>query len=75
MFTILQNNHLYPGSDLINEPPRYSLYPAPPFTSVTMLDLFLLQLLRDPARNARYTPSVEKSAQIAQSLWLSVLPW
>ena len=73
MFTIVQDAHFRPESDLIqDEQPHYSFYSGPPFTGVPMLNLLLWE---DPIRNARYNLNAKKCAQIAQSLWLSLLPW
>ena len=52
----------------------YVLFFGPPLIGVPMLDLLLLEALQDPTRNVRCQPSAEKCAQIAQSLWLRVLP-
>jgi hypothetical protein len=71
MFTILKNAAFFPGEQA---PSPYNLYPGPPLTGVPMLDLLLLEAVQDPTRNARYKLDAEKSAQIAQSLWLKVFP-
>jgi len=69
MFTILQDDQIFPSSHS-----SYRLYLGPPLTRFPMFDLLLLEAVQDPTRNARYKPDAEKCAQIAQSLWLSVLP-
>jgi len=77
VFTIRQDSEL-PGSgdeEQARRPhPSYTLYFGPPWSGVKMLDILLLEAMQDPTRNARYKLDAEKSAQIAQSLWLSVLP-
>ncbi|KIM41271.1 hypothetical protein M413DRAFT_145558 [Hebeloma cylindrosporum] len=81
MFTIVQRFHHVAESDLQDEEQThlahwsYILYLGPPLTGVLMLDRLLLEVLRDPSRNAIYRLDVEICALIAQSLWLSVLPW
>ena len=54
--------------------PSYRLYLGPPSTGLKTFDILLSEAVQDPTRNARYKLDAEKSAQIAQSLWLSVLP-
>ena len=75
MLTIVQTPQFIRGSRLIHQRPHYILYPGPPFTGFSMLDLLLLEVLQDPTRNTRYILNAEQCAQIAQSLWLSILPW
>ena len=72
MFTILKDVYWFPGQRL--PPHSYSVYLGPPKTGIPMLDLLVLEALRDPTRNDRYTLDAEKCAHIAQSLWLSILP-
>jgi len=78
VLTILQATHFFAESDLTQDgqpcPHSYSLHLGPPLTGVSMLDLLVLEAMQDPTRNARYKLDGEKCAQIAQSLWLSVLP-
>jgi hypothetical protein len=79
MFTILQDSYRLLGdSDRIRDgQAQYYLYRGPPaggLTGVPMLDLLLLEAFQDPTRNARYKLNAKQCAQIAQSLWLSVLP-
>jgi hypothetical protein len=69
MFTILQDDQFFPLPHS-----SYRLYLGPPSTRFPMFDLLLLEALQDPTRNARYKLDAEKCTQIAQSLWLSVLP-
>jgi hypothetical protein len=77
VFIIMQHSE-FPGSgdgeQARRPPPSYCCYLGPPSTGVEMFDIFLLEAMQDPTRNARYEPDAEKCAQIAQSLWLSVLP-
>jgi hypothetical protein len=77
VFTIMQHSE-FPGSgdEEKAHPPRpsYSLGLGPPSTDVKTFDILLLEAMQDPTRNARYKLDAEKCAQIAQSLWLSVLP-
>ena len=74
MFIILKHAHFLLGGRAWSLHSSYTLYPDPPLTGVPMLDLLVLEALKDPTRNAIYKLDPEKSAQIAQSLWLSVLP-
>jgi hypothetical protein len=77
IFTITQDSN-FSESDEEEQPhrphPYYRLYLGPPSTGVEMFDSLLLEAMQDPTRNARYKPDPETCAQIAQSLWLSVLP-
>jgi len=77
VFTIIQHSE-FPGSGDEEQArrsyPFYSLYLGPPLTGVRTFDILLLEAMEDPTRNARYKLDAEKSAQIAQSLWLNVLP-
>ena len=77
VFTIMQHSE-FPGSgdeeQARRPPPSYEWYLGPASTGVEMFDILLLEAMQDPTRNARYELDAEKSAQIAQSLWLSVLP-
>ena len=54
--------------------PSYTLYPGPPSIGVEMFNILLSEAVQDPTRNARYELDAEKCAEIAQSLWLRVLP-
>ena len=78
MFIILQTSE-FPASgdeEHARRPhPSYALYQAgPPLTGVEMFNILLSEAAQDPTRNARYELDAEKCAEIAQSLWLSVLP-
>ena len=72
IFAILKDAPFFPGEQA-NPLWFYSLCPGPPFTGLPMLDLLLLEAVQDPTRNPRYKLDGDKSAQIAQSLWLGVL--
>ena len=77
MFTILQDVQLFPEYYPVQReqaPPHYSLYQAPPSTGFPIFDILLLEAMQDPTRNARYKLNAEKCAQIAQSVWLNLLP-
>ena len=71
VFTIKQ---YFPRSDGKRPDPSYRLNLGPPSTDIAMFDTLLLEAMNDPTRNARYKVDAEKCAEIAQSLWLSVLP-
>ena len=73
VFTISQYfpGHANPARELH---PCYILDLGPPSTDVKIFDTLLLEAMQDPTRNARYELGAEKCAQIAQSLWLSLLP-
>lgn len=52
----------------------YTLHLGLPYTDIKMVGTLLSEAVEDPTRNARYKLDAEQSAEIAQSLWLSVLP-
>jgi hypothetical protein len=75
-FTILQDVQLFPEYYYPRQGeqthPHYTLYHVPPRTGFPKFDLLLSEAMQNPTRNARYELDAEKSAQIAQSLWLSI---
>jgi hypothetical protein len=54
-------------------PPSLSpwIFAAP---EMKIFKTLLFEAMQDPTRNTRYELDAEKCAQIAQSLWLSILP-
>jgi len=76
MVTLSQGSE-FPGSgdeEQAHRPhPSYRLHLCSASTGVEMFDILLSEEMQDP-RNARYKIDAEKCAQIAQSLWLGVLP-
>ena len=78
VFVIMQKSG-FPGSgdeEQARRPhPSYTLYLTPISTGVEMFNILLSEAVQDPTRHSRYELDAEKCAEIAQSLWLSVLPW